>query len=167
MILQIFGGSGRWSAAWRRQRRRHGIDAFEWDLRWGDSMDLTTRKAWSLLRGWLQSGLIAAVWLSPPRGSWSAYLRTEECPMGLEGLSPREKEKVRVGNLLMHRSATILDLCRKLTLPAALESPATSRIWLPRRMVAACKHTRASKVDFCRYAPLEEADSGSLRACGP
>ncbi|CAK0855346.1 unnamed protein product [Prorocentrum cordatum] len=108
-------GSGNFSRAWRRRQRALGDAIFEWDIRWGDEYDLTRQRAQRLVRGWVNNGLIAAVWLGTPCHSWSRArdirpgpppLRSDLHVMGLPDLAPRDAEKVRIGNALMKFSAS-------------------------------------------------------------
>ncbi|CAK0874821.1 unnamed protein product, partial [Prorocentrum cordatum] len=135
----VFSGSGNFSRAWRRRQRALGYAIFEWDIRWGEEYDLTRQRAQRLVRGWVNNGLIAAVWLGTPCHSWSRArdirpgpppLRSDLHVMGLPDLAPRDAEKVRIGNALMKFSASLFSLCQAVRVPVAIENPHMSRIWL-------------------------------------
>ena len=159
MILEIFSGSGRWSSALRRRARRHGCGVFEWDLRWHPGNDLTQRRCQQLIRGWINNGLISAIWLGTPCSSWSRardrpggprQLRSDTCIMGFNDLTGADLNKVKVGNTLMQFTASILQLCRALNIPAAVENPHTSRLWLAPPMRRLGPHMTETVTDFCQ-----------------
>ena len=157
--IEVFSGTGSFSSAWRRQV---GLPIIEFDIRHGEQYDLTLPSVQKLVRGWVSGSLVTAVWMGTPcssfsrardRGGGPPRLRSDVQPLGLPGLSPKDDEKVRVGNILMTFSASILRLCSRLIIPCALENPATSRIWLCPALAAACRLSpiRFIKTDFCMY----------------
>jgi len=138
--LEIFSGSGNLSKAWRREARVRHIPIFEIDIRHHASHDLLSRKGQQLIRGWVTAGLVRAIWLGTPSISSSRAresgppgpppLRSDECPWGLNDLSPADRSKAEVGNALAGFSLSVLRLCRLTRVPCALENPHTSRLFL-------------------------------------
>ncbi|CAK0808104.1 unnamed protein product, partial [Prorocentrum cordatum] len=98
---QVFSGSGRMAAAWRlRFHSQHA--AFELDIRHDADSDLLLRRIRQLVRGWVRSRLIVAIWIATPCQSMSRArnrpngpppLRTALFPLGLPGLSPGDQLK--------------------------------------------------------------------------
>ena len=187
-ILELFAGSGRLAAACRRAPATEGHPAFEWDVRHGAAYDVLAPAAGRQLRGWLRSGLLAALWMGTPCSSFSRVLglgagppalRSAAAPAGLPGLSPAWQSKVDAGNRLATLSAGLLLLCRRLGVPAAIENPATSFIWQHPAFVSAAAAPGVRKVtlDFCRFgAPWRkrttlmfvhmDLNAVGLRCCG-
>ncbi len=92
-----------------------------------------------MVRGWLLGGAIWGIHLGTPCSSFSRARRGTPPPlrdalriMGLDGLSIKDQERVKIGNALMTFSFGVLMLCHRLLIPATLENPATSMIWLMR-----------------------------------
>lgn len=157
--VELFSGSGRFSESWRR---RAGCPIIEFDIRHGEQYDLCRKRVQQLVRGWLTCGWVVAVWLGTPCGSFSRArdrpggpprLRSDQCPLGLDDLKPADREKVRIGNIMMNFSASVLLLCRRHVIPAALENPAGSRIWLCKPIAAVRKWAVSREIvtDYCQF----------------
>lgn len=167
--LELFSGTGNWAEAYRKAP---GVDGscFEWDVRHSTSsaLDLTLRRNQRLVRGWIRSGYIAAVWMGTPCSSFSRArdagrrqpgdtsgfpgpLRSDDMPTGLGGLSDNDKIKVEIGNTLAAFSASVFKLCLSLHIPCAIENPHTSRLWLHPSIRSVCKNPQAlyTYTDFC------------------
>ncbi|CAK0826564.1 unnamed protein product [Prorocentrum cordatum] len=160
VALEVFSGSGNFSRAWRRRQRALGYAIFEWDIRWGEEYDLTRQRTQRLVRGWVNNGLIAAVWLGTPCHSWSRArdirpgpppLRSDLHVMGLPDLAPRDAEKVRIGNAHMKFSASLFSLCQAVRVPVAIENPHMSRIWLTSQFRRLQRKCRSVVLDFCQF----------------
>ncbi|CAK0800243.1 unnamed protein product [Prorocentrum cordatum] len=160
VALEVFSGSGNLSRAWRRRQQALGFAVFEWDLRWGDEYDLTRRRVQRSVRGWVNNGLVAAVWMGTPCHSWSRArgirpgpppLRSDVHVMGLPDLAPRSAEKVRVGNALMKFSASLFALRQAVRVPVATENPHLSRIWLTPQFKGLLRKCRTVVLDFCQF----------------
>jgi len=68
-------------------------------------------------------------------------------------LSRVDQEKVRMGNIMMRFTVSVLAACRHHVVPAAVENPAGSRIWLCPPMAQALRWREARQivVDYCQY----------------
>ncbi|CAK0863277.1 unnamed protein product, partial [Prorocentrum cordatum] len=157
--LEIFAGSGRLSHCWRQQAP-WGLPIFEIDVGFHSSHDLSRRAAQRLILGWIRSGCCKAIWLGTPCATFSRArdsgagpprLRSDEQPLGLDGLSEGDRVKVEVANELCRFSAKALLCCLERGAPAALENPASSRLWLTPYMQAAGQRpgVRETVTDFC------------------
>ncbi|CAK0796309.1 unnamed protein product, partial [Prorocentrum cordatum] len=143
--LEIFAGSGRLNHCWRQQAP-WGLPIFEIDVGFHSSHDLSRRAAQRLILGWIRSGCCKAIWLGTPCATFSRArdsgagpprLRSDEQPLGLDGLSEGDRVKVEVANELCRFSAKALLCCLERGVPAALENPASPRPWLTPYMQAA------------------------------
>ena len=160
--LELFAGSGNLSAEWRKIVQ---VPIVEFDIRWGDRYDLVQKKQQQLIRGWLTAGWVIAVWMGPPSSSFSRArdrpggpvpLRSDAKPLGLEEMDSKDAEKVRMGNELMKFVVGVLSLCRRWQVPAAVENPAGSRIWLCPAMLEVLRweQVRVVHTDFCQFGSL-------------
>ena len=73
--------------------------------------------------------------------------------MGLPDLRECDREKVRIGNILMKVSFSLFLACLKVRIPVGLENPATSRLWLAgsAQYTTKQKHVHNTIVDYCQY----------------
>ena len=80
-------------------------------------------------------------------------MRSHQFPMGLADLRPGDAAKVRDGNALLSFVVGVLLLCARLVLPASLENPRSSRVWLtpPWQSVARLRCCRSFVTDFCMW----------------
>ena len=110
-----------------------------WDICLGAEYDLRSPAKRHLISNWIKSGWIAGLHLGTPCESFSRArdvppgpppLRSNERPMGLDCLRPADQIKVTIGNMFMRFSAFLLSLCLRLGVPATMENPQRSRIWL-------------------------------------
>ena len=117
----------------------YGVIAFEIDA--GEQYNLLHPVVRRVLLGWLRSGCVRAVWLGTTCTSWSRArrgpansswgpLRSSTHMFGLPNLSPKDTAKVRLGNQTMRQSAEVLRCCVSLGIPAILENPVSSMLWL-------------------------------------
>ena len=83
----------------------------------------------------------------PPR------LRTDDKPLGLDGLRDVDAGKVRVGNTLMYFSCRILRLAMFWRIPFTLENPERSRLWLCPAVKSLLRRRGTSSVvvHFCAF----------------
>ena len=111
---------------------------FEWDWKHNQDLDLTRRANQQLIRGWLSSKLLDAVWLGVPcntfsrareRGGGPPPLRSDEFPWGLPKLSVLDQRKVDTGNALARFASSVFQACLRQGIPCIIENPHTSRIW--------------------------------------
>ena len=163
IALELFSGSGRFSSAWRRSCRLQGIAIYEVDIQWGDGCDLSRRALQRRIRGWVRSGLVVAVWLGTPCTSFSRArerknfknvlpLRSAVYPAGVPGLPPRLLAQVIEGNGFARFSASLMMLCSQLGVPAVVENPYTSRLWLMPGMLAVARLSTCRNyfTDYCQ-----------------
>ena len=136
LALEIFAGTGRWSAALRRK----GYVVLEWDIRHSQHLDLCKQKMQRLIKAAVRARILWAIHLGTPCSSFSRArdrpggpppLRSNQEPWGKNDLkSARDRAKVRVGNILAKFSFCIFGLCHRMQLPVTLENPHTSRLWI-------------------------------------
>ena len=109
------------------------------------------------VRGWLRSGIVVAVWIATPCGSFSKArnqpggppaLRDTCFPEGLPNLRPADALKVAVGNRIGKFSFSLFGLDRALNIPVVLENPATSWLWSQRYATAMAKLTDVKDIEF-------------------
>ena len=71
---------------------------------------------------------------------------------GLNGLSLKDQERVKIGNRLARRVIHILKLCKKHGVPIIIENPLTSRLWiLPPLLALISSCTSDVTFDHCQY----------------
>ena len=138
----------------------HGRDVFTLDLRGAPHLDLCRRRLQQQVRGRVNNGLAAAIWLGVPCNSWSRArdrpggpprLRTDTEVMGLSSLVPGDLEKVRTGNILMRFAVSLIHVCIDVGVPVAVENPHMSRLWLAPPMIAVSKKMQSVVSDFCQH----------------
>ena len=114
------------------------------------------------LLGWVLSGHVVAVWLGTPCTSFSRArdrpggpprLRSNEHVLGLPNLRECDHVKVLQGNLFMRFSCAMLRACQRMIVPAAMENPASSRIWLCKPVADLCRsrNARYQTTDYCQF----------------
>jgi len=135
VFLEVFSGSGRLSSAVADR----GMPTLLWDITLGEEYDLLRVKNRALILGWLKSRQVCAVHLGTPCQSFSRArdipggpppLRSDALPLGLPDRRPGDQRAIVMGNALMVFSATVLRSCARLQIPATMENPGRSRIWL-------------------------------------
>ena len=134
-FLEVFSGSGRLGRAVAAE----GLPVLLWDACLGPEYDLLRPEKRALVRGWVRSGLVLGVHLGTPCNSWSRArdippgpmpLRSDTLPLGLPNLSLKDQAKVEAGNIFMSFSASIMHEAIRANIPASVENPQTSRLWL-------------------------------------
>ncbi|CAE7219960.1 gag-pro-pol [Symbiodinium sp. CCMP2592] len=136
VYIEIFAGSGALGATlWQKC----GGLVLLWDINLGADYDLRNPVQRQRICGWVRSGLVAGIHLGMPCESFSRArdvrpgpppIRSNMHPLGLPGLRPADQLKVELGNLWMRFSVKVLSLCWHMRVPATLENPLTSRLWL-------------------------------------
>ena len=167
IFLEVFSGSGRLSAAMKRR----GFLVLRWDILNGDAWDLLSRKNQQLIRGWVAEGVVAAIHIGTPcqsltrardrgpiktvgQAGWPSRLRSDEFPWGLPQLvNPPDLMAVRVGNQLARFSASLLEHSRFHQVPATVENPSSSRLWIlpPFRKLARATGWCQIQTHFCMF----------------
>ena len=158
VFLELFSGCGRLA----RAVSRLGYQVLEWDILLGPDYDLMKAANRSRVRGWMLSGAICGIHLGTPCKSWSRArdrpggpppLRSNVDVWGLSGLRPADQIKVHVGNVLAKFSCSVLFAARHMQVPAGIENPACSRLWLvpPVKRLLACAQVSEVVTDFCQW----------------
>lgn len=133
-----------------------------WDIKLGSAYDLRHLQAQHRILGWIRSGKIRGGHLGTPCQSFSRArdcppgpppLRSDAAPLGLPRLSPKDFDKVRVGNILMRFSARVMQQAAQQNIPFSLENPRTSRLWLcpPVLQLLRRRCTRTYVTEFCMF----------------
>ena len=151
VFLEIFSGSGRLGQA---IHRAHGWAVLLWDIHFGPEYDLTKRKnQWKIFE-WVRCGYIKCGHLGTPCNSFSRArdqpggpppVRSDQRPLGLDGLRPHDQLKVQLGNVLMRFTARLLLVVAQYGLAFTLENPARSRLDLP-------THCSSRTKTFCKLS---------------
>ena len=157
-VLELFCGSQRFGKACAREGRLViGID-----VRFGDEHDITRPRLWQAIVGWIQAGWVLYVLLAPPCASWSRIrnagtgpppLRDDDHIWGLSTVRDSEKWKVDLGNSTLRVSVCIFRACLRAGVPALIENPLTSWMWVapPMATLMLCKNVRWVRSDFCQW----------------
>ena len=136
VFLEIFSGSGHLANSISKHT---AWPTLLWDIFLGEEYDLRSPKNRRLIASWLRGGHISGLHLGTPCESFTRArdvppgpppLRSDQKPLGLDGLKAHDQLKVMIGNLFMRFSVFILLLCGTLKIPASLENPAGSRLWI-------------------------------------
>ena len=159
--LDLFGGTGSVSRAWRRMG--HGSVLI--DVSAHESLNINDVRLQRIILGWIRSRRVHMVFLAPPCSSWSRArrgppggrmpqaLRSKQSVMGLADLNEKDQNRVRVGNQTMRFSVRVLRECAKQGLPAGLENPLTS--WFfeapPVRSLRAAPWSAEVVLDQCQF----------------
>ena len=159
VFLEVFSGCGRLG---RSVARHCGWPVLLWDIDYGDQYDLTVRTNQMRIVHWITSGVVRGGHLGTPCNSFSRArdrpggpprLRTDDKPLGLDGLRDVDAGKVRVGNTLMYFSCRILRLAMFWRIPFTLENPERSRLWLCPAVKSLLRRRGTSSVvvHFCAF----------------
>ena len=157
-FLEIFAGTGRLGAAMSRR----GSYTLLIDIEFGPAYDVTKEALQVLIRGWIASGFIEGLHLGLPCDSFSRArdrrpgsppLRSDALPLGLPDLRDADRQKVERGNRLLKFSVGLLVQCSRRGIPATLENPWTSRVWITPSMkwLVKRKETALFRTDFCMW----------------
>lgn len=135
-FLEIFSGTGNLG---RAVARVTGWMVLLWDICLGAEYDLRSPQKRRMILDWIRSGVILGIHLGTPCHSFTRArdvppgpppLRSNECPLGLPNLKPHDALKVLEGNVMMRFSAAVLRMCLRFLVPATMENPQRSRIWI-------------------------------------
>ena len=136
VFLEIFSGSGRLG---KKVAQVTGWPTLLWDIELGEQYDLLVFSNRLKIRQWMKAGWIRGFHLGTPCESFTRArdippgpppLRSDQQPLGLSGLKPHDQTKVVIGNIFMRWSAGLLALACMFKIPATLENPQRSRLWL-------------------------------------
>lgn len=140
-----------------------------WDICLGEQYDLSRRCNRRRIIEWARCGWLTGFHLGTPCESFSRArdvppgpppLRSDQQPMGLPNLRPGDQLKVQLGNMFMRFSACLLHLACVLNIPATLENPERSRLWLcpPISALLRRKVVTFAVTHFCGWgAPWKKA----------
>ena len=132
VFLDLFSGKGGLSKA----VESFGGYSLQWDIKRGEAYDLTAKKNARKIIDWMRGGkiwgthlaMLCKSWSMARRGGTAPPLRSKKRPWGLPGLSAEDKEKARIGNVLLEHSLTIMRVAKELGMPFAFENPHSSRL---------------------------------------
>ena len=155
IILELFAGSGRFSAA----ARKHGWGTVALDISQGPEGDLTDPLVVEVVCGWLSSGCVAICWLGTPCSSWSRARhdinghgpRTRQSIYGVPNLSKADQERILLGNLTMRSSAKMINVARRSGTVCVLENPFSSLLFYAPPIARIAPKASRLVVDFCRF----------------
>ena len=124
-MVEVFAGCGNLS----RHLQRAKVPTVAWDVLYGSEFDLMRPCVWNVLRGWIVSGKVMAVWLGTPSEGlsrarrapqWSRMphaLRAPDAVRGLPGLSGKDAETLHRSNFLADKAQRIMELAWRLGIP--------------------------------------------------
>ena len=172
VFLEVFCGC----AALSRAMAAEGGYILCWDLGLGGKYDFTVKRNQELIFGWIRGGTISGTHLGTDCSSWSRARdngkngwpgpwRSDDLVLGLPGLEEKDALKVLLGNTLMAFSFSVLALCAKLYVPATMENPSRSRIWLTRDFQHICRLKFFVKV-VIHYSRFGSAWRKETNICG-
>ena len=160
VFLELFSGSSRLSRWWRS----HGYGVLDFDIKNGETYDVTVPQIEALIKGWIESGGVAGVWAGPPCTSWSRArrgpvgstwgpLRTEGFLRGLSSMEASDRAKVLVGNATADTTLRIVRACRRRGIAVAVENPGSSMMWQLGgfKSLATVGSSQRHLVDMCSF----------------
>ena len=137
-FIEAFSGSGRMAAG----VRRHGIDAFEFDItQQGGRRNLLHAKVLHELRALIAHPMCRGIWFGFPCGTFSSARRYDGGPRPLRGTNPKDiwglpylmgKERARFqsANKLLLRMHELMKLCVSHNVQFYLENPKSPKVWV-------------------------------------
>jgi hypothetical protein len=158
VAFELCSGAGIFSKAWRRHPRTRHIPIFEVDIRHGPDHDLALKSVQQLLRGFLRAGLLRAFWVGLPSDTFLAGrrdgdFRSPERLWGVADLSPSSCLRVLQESALALFAVSLLHLCRTLHVPAVVENPSRSMLWMLPQYLAfqQLSSVRVNQCDDCMF----------------
>ena len=128
-FIEVFSGS----EVVARQLRARGFKVYTFDKMQGESGDLLKRAVMNRVLRLVSSGMCLGVFAGIECTSFSIchanQLRTKLFPAGRPDLEGKQRDKVRLGNLLFRAGMRILNSCVRVGVPFAWENPASSFMW--------------------------------------
>ena len=129
-FLDLFAGTGR-VGKW--MEKLSGLPSVRLDVKADPAFDLTSEAALKMVRGWIASRVVRAVWLAPPCSTWSVASRnTFRTPVFIDGkpnLSEKNAIKVQFGNATALFTVCVVRACLIAGIPVAMENPQSSLLW--------------------------------------
>ena len=124
----------------------------------GPSHDLCDKKLQRRVRGWINNGRVAAVWMAFPRATLTAGRgRTGRGPLrdskavARPCLSPEEEYDCCRADMLVKFAASVVGLCAKLKVPVGLEFADNSLLWRSIQMQHALRNCRTVRFSRCAF----------------
>ena len=179
LLLYLYSGPYRHDSV-SRYLQEHGWDCREVDIEAKTEDDLLDDDVWNTILDQIKRGVYDGYLASPPCGTFSAartdadfgpkQLRGAEVPeiFGLKELEPRDKEAVKVGNILADRAAEAAEWFADNSKPWAVEQPARregkpSMFKLPRFVQLANRRQACfTKFSQCRFGQKFKKDTELL-----
>jgi len=172
VFLEVFAGTARLASAMAQR----GFHVLAWDIRYGEEYDLKRERNRQLIRGWILGRRIIALHLGTPCNSWSRVrdfgpgpprLRSDEHVLGLPDLRPCDRIAVTTGNLFMQFSVSVLLACRRMSVPASMENPGRSRLWIapPVKRLFSLRRFQFTLTDYCQWGTPWMKTAGFLSVC--
>ena len=185
-FLHLFSGPAGRSDGLAAALKRLGCECEDWDIVNGSVYDLADDATFRQLRARVQRGEFDGGLLGPPCHTFSNARKENDGgprPLrlpgdrdiyGRPGLTPEEKEDVRLGTLLALRAADIFLCFYKLKKPVILEQPAqqneesaVSMLNLPEfKRILGLQGVKHVKVAQCNYGAATDALHGLSGRCG-
>ena len=149
--------------------KKAGEAGLEFDIQHGEHFNLLHHDVYEIARGWICSRMVKTAWFGTPCNTWSTArrgppggkmpcsLRSAEFVMGLPALEAKDREKVRVGNLLAARAAELQRRCQELKIPWGEENPGSSFLWQHSWRRKMEKVAEVYYVDYCSYGTVFRA----------
>ena len=153
VFVELFSGKGDMSCA----VSKHGLGVVAIDIRHGRTHDLCKTFQQRIIIGWIQSKVVAGVWIGTPCASWfrarhdlnGGGPRSRDHIYGKPDLGSADALRVIHGNNTLKFSIKVIRTCVRCGIPAILENPASSMLWL----VPALQLLKGKRVllDYCQF----------------
>ncbi|CAK0886249.1 unnamed protein product, partial [Prorocentrum cordatum] len=130
----VFAGT----AGVSRALARLGVPTLVYEIFDGPGADVSQRAVQDLILELVRSGSILFVWIGLPCATYSRAraggagpgpVRSTARPLGLDGLSAKDVQKIADANALTRFTIRLLKCCRQHNVRAVLENPRTSILW--------------------------------------
>ena len=157
-VVEVFSGSGRLSAALRRQ----GWVCPGFDIKCGSNCDFCETKVLDRLLNWINVRWISGIWLVVPCSIYRSArqlergpipVRTVEFPNGLPNLLASEQRLVDASNILIDHSILLARVAYRHFVPGGFENLEHSLVFhvskVPQFPQFPC--VRSSAFHFCQY----------------
>jgi hypothetical protein len=140
VVLELFSGVGRLSAAWREKRLRVGPP---FEILSGKQFDLLDDKIFGEVCRWVRSGRVWAIHFGTPCSRWSTARTTGKAGGTVDQL----------GMACALRTVSLLRLCRRHQVVWTLENPASSGLltWKPFARQVVLQGATSQVAHMCAY----------------
>ncbi|CAK0820931.1 unnamed protein product [Prorocentrum cordatum] len=156
------GNLEEWLLGVSRALARLGVPTLVYEILYGPGADVSQRAVQDHILDFVRSASILFVWIGLPCTTYSRAraggagpgpVRSTSRPLGLDGLSAKDVQKIADANALTRFTIRLLKCCRQHNVRAVLENPRTSILWhVPgiRRLQDFFGFFKV-EVDYCRY----------------